>query len=123
MGVRVDKWLWSVRMYKTRTIATQACKSGHITIGGNSVKPSKEIEVGNIIELRKNHINMTLEVRALSEKRMGAALVGDFMKDLTPAEEYDKIKNNSAGGFEQRGRGEGRPTKRNRREIERFKNS
>ncbi|RLD43044.1 MAG: RNA-binding S4 domain-containing protein [Bacteroidetes bacterium] len=121
MGVRIDKWLWSVRIYKTRTLATQACKSGHISIDGNSVKASREIKIGDIIVLRKDHLNMQLKVKELAEKRMGAKLVSDFMEDLTPQEEYDRLKAINSGGFEQRERGVGRPTKRNRRDITSFK--
>ena len=108
-------------MYKTRTLATQACKSGHISMGGNTVKPSRDINVGDIIDLRKDHINIKVKVKALSEKRMGAKLVEGFMEDLTPESEYKRIHEISAGGFEQRGRGLGRPTKRDRREITHFK--
>ncbi|OYT11108.1 MAG: RNA-binding protein [Bacteroidetes bacterium 4572_112] len=121
MGVRIDKWLWSVRIYKTRSLATQACKSGHITIKGNTVKASRDINEGDIIELRKDHLNIKLRVKALSEKRMGAKLVEGFMEDLTPQEEYDRLKIINSGGFEQRGRGLGRPTKRDRRDISNFK--
>ncbi|MCK5846093.1 MAG: RNA-binding S4 domain-containing protein [Bacteroidales bacterium] len=122
MSVRVDKWLWSVRIYKTRTLATQACKSGHISIDGNSIKASREIKVGTIIDLRKDHLNIQLKVKQLAEKRMGAKLVPDFMEDLTPKEEYERLQTIHSGGFEQRGRGTGRPTKRDRRDISDFKN-
>ena len=121
MGVRIDKWLWSVRIYKTRSLATQACKSGHISIKGSTVKASRDINEGDIIELRKDHLNIKLRVKALSEKRMGAKLVEGFMEDLTPQEEYDRLKIINSGGFEQRGRGTGRPTKRDRRDINNFK--
>jgi len=121
MGVRIDKWLWSVRIYKTRSLATQACKSGHVSIKGDSVKASREIKDGDIIDLRKDHLNMKLKVKALAEKRMGAKLVEGFMEDLTPKEEYERLNTINTGGYEQRGRGLGRPTKRDRRDITDFK--
>ncbi len=122
MGVRVDKWLWSVRIYKTRSLATEACKSGHVSIGGMSLKASREIKIGDVIEVRKDHLNLKFKVKELSEKRMGAKLVEGFMEDLTPAEEYERMQIIKAGGgFEQRGRGVGRPTKRDRRQITDFK--
>lgn len=121
MGVRVDKWLWSVRIYKTRSLATEACKSGHVSINGQSLKASREIKIGDVIELRKDHLNLKLKVKELSEKRMGAKLVECFMEDLTPASEYERLEIINSGGHEQRGRGTGRPTKRDRRQITDFK--
>ena len=121
MGVRIDKWLWSVRIYKTRSLATQACKSGHVSIDGNTIKASREINIGDLVELRKDHMNLQLKVVDLAEKRMGAKLVPNFMENLTPQEEYDRHNAINSGGFEQRGRGVGRPTKRDRRDINSFK--
>ncbi len=121
MGVRVDKWLWSVRIYKTRSLATEACKSGHVSMDGQSLKASRDLNIGDIVELRKNHMNMKLKVKQLSEKRMGAKLVDGFMEDLTPASEYERLEMINSGGHEQRTRGIGRPTKRDRRQITDFK--
>jgi len=122
MGVRIDKWLWSIRLYKTRSISTDACKSGRVTIGGKSVKASKEINIGDIIEVRKDNIQYKVKVLQLSEKRMGAALVDGFREDLTPQEEYDKMKAIKSGNFEYRDRGLGRPSKKDRRNLSSFKN-
>jgi len=122
MGVRIDKWLWSVRLYKTRSISTDACKSGRVTIDGKTVKASKEIKIGDIIDIKKDNIQYKLKVLQLSEKRMGAALIDGFREDLTPASEYDKMRQIKSGGFEYRDRGLGRPSKKDRRNLSSFKN-
>ncbi len=121
MGVRIDKWLWSVRLFKTRTLATEACKGGKVSIRGQAAKASKDVNIGDIIDVKKDIVNMKIKVIALSEKRMGAALVSKFMLDLTPQEEYDKLTIIKSSKFEYRDRGIGRPTKRNRRELTNFK--
>jgi len=121
MGVRVDKWIWAVRIFKSRSQATEACKSGKVSIDGVALKPSRIIEVGDIIEVSKNQINMSFEVLALLEKRVGAKLVPDYMKDLTPDKEYNKIDLLKSKSFEFRNKGMGRPTKKQRREINLFK--
>jgi ribosome-associated heat shock protein Hsp15 len=121
MGVRIDKWLWSVRLYKTRSISTDACKSGRITIDGKTVKASKEINIGDIIDIKKDNIQYKLKVLQLSEKRMGAALIDGFREDLTPASEYDKMRQIKSGGFEYRDKGLGRPSKKDRRNLNSFK--
>jgi len=121
MGVRIDKWLWSVRLYKTRSISTDACKSGRITIDGKTVKASKEVNIGDIIDIKKDNIQYKLKVLQLSEKRMGAALIDGFREDLTPASEYDKMRQIKSGGFEYRDKGLGRPSKKDRRNLNSFK--
>ena len=121
MGVRVDKWIWAVRIFKSRSQATEACKSGKVSIDGIPLKPSRSIEKGDMIEIKKDQINMVVEVIDLLEKRVGAGLVPKFMKDHTPPEEYNKfdlLKNKS---FEYRKKGLGRPTKKDRRIINRLK--
>ncbi len=122
MGVRIDKWLWSIRFYKTRSISTDACKSGRITINGKSIKASKEVNIGDIIDIRKDNIQYKVKVIKLSEKRMGAALVNDFREDLTSDEEYNKMKLIKSANFEYRDRGIGRPSKKDRRNLNNFKN-
>ena len=121
--VRIDKWLWSVRIFKSRTIATDACKSGKVKIDGVNVKPSLSIEPGAIIEVRKNGFNLQFKVIKLIEKRVGAPIAQECYEDLTPAEEMQKYTDWYVGkaGSERRERGAGRPTKRERREIDRFK--
>ncbi|MCK5855962.1 MAG: RNA-binding S4 domain-containing protein [Bacteroidales bacterium] len=121
MGVRVDKWIWAVRIFKSRSQATEACKSGKVSIDGMALKPSRIIDIGNIIDVRKEQINLSLEVVDLLEKRVGAKLVENFMKNLTPDEEYNKIDLLKHKSFEFRNKGMGRPTKKERREINIFK--
>jgi ribosome-associated heat shock protein Hsp15 len=118
MSARVDKWLWSVRIFKTRSLATEACKSGKVSMDGIAIKASKELKVGDIVMVRKEMLNLQLKVLALSEKRMGANLVDQFMTDLTPAEEYERVRLIRDNGFEVRSRGIGRPTKKDRRTID-----
>jgi len=121
VGVRVDKWIWAVRIFKSRSQATDACKSGKVSINGIAIKPSRIIDVGDIIEVKKEQINMLLEVVDILEKRVGAKLVSNFMNDLTPSEEYNKIDLLKSKSFEFRNKGLGRPTKKERREINIFK--
>ncbi len=121
MEVRVDKWLWAVRIFKTRSKATDACKSGRVTMDGKLVKASRMVSAGDIIDVRKENYNLKFEVKEVLEKRVGAKLVENYMIDLTPEEEYHKFDAIKGGHFEYRDRGVGRPTKRERREIDRFK--
>jgi ribosome-associated heat shock protein Hsp15 len=120
-AVRIDKWLWAVRVFKTRSQATSACKGGKIKIGGQNVKASRELKVGEEISVSLTVYVKTVRVKALLQKRVGAKLVPDFMEDLTPQEEYDKQKIRQEINTEYRDRGEGRPTKKQRRVIERLK--
>jgi ribosome-associated heat shock protein Hsp15 len=121
MGVRVDKWIWAVRIFKSRSQATEACKSGKVSIDGVALKPSRIVDVGDIIEVKKDQINMLLEVVDLLEKRVGAKLVEKYMNNLTPDSEYNKIDLLKSKSFEFRDKGMGRPTKKERREINIFK--
>lgn len=120
MSARIDKFLWAVRLFKTRTVATDACRSGKVTINGNAIKAAREIKENDIIQLKKDHINMTIRVILPIEKRVGAKLVNQFMEDLTPEEEYRKLELMKQN-FEYRDRGLGRPTKKDRRIITRIK--
>jgi ribosome-associated heat shock protein Hsp15 len=122
MTARIDKYLWAVRLYKTRTMATDACRSGKITIDGKAAKAAKDIQAGDVIQLRKDHLNLTIEVIEPIEKRVGAKLVELFMKDHTPASEYQKLELMKQE-FEYRDRGLGRPTKKDRRIITKIKKS
>jgi ribosome-associated heat shock protein Hsp15 len=116
-AIRIDKWLWSVRVYATRSLATEECKKGRVTIGGIAVKPSRTVKVGETILVRKNPVTYTYRVVELLGKRVGAKLVPDYMQDLTPAEELKKLEDNQGGALFTRDRGAGRPTKKDRREI------
>jgi ribosome-associated heat shock protein Hsp15 len=117
-GVRIDKWLWSVRVFKTRNQATVACRTGKVRIGDQPVKPSREIKAGEVITISLDSVKRSVKVLEKPEYRVGAKLVEQFMEDLTPQEEYEKVKNRKDAGFGYRLRGLGRPTKKERREIE-----
>ncbi|MGV8962665.1 MAG: RNA-binding S4 domain-containing protein [Candidatus Saccharimonadaceae bacterium] len=118
--VRIDKWLWAVRIYKTRTIASEACKKGRILIDNVSVKPARTIRIGDIVQVKKPPITYSFKVIDLSQKRMGAKLVPEFMENVTPQEQYDMLEMNKAGGFVDRQRGLGRPTKKDLRDLNEF---
>ncbi len=121
--VRIDKWLWAVRIFKTRSRAADACKKGRVMIEGDTVKPARNIRVGDIIQIKKAPITFSFEVLELAEKRMGAKLVDGFMKNVTPPEEYEILELNRISGYVERQRGTGRPTKKERRDLDQFKNS
>lgn len=118
--VRIDKWLWAVRLFKTRSIAIEACKKGRISIQGTNIKPSRMVKIGDIIQIRKSPVTYSFEVLGLSEKRMGAKLVPEFMKDVTSPSELAILEMSKASGFIDRGRGMGRPTKKERRDLDGF---
>lgn len=116
---RIDKFLWSVRLYKSRSIATEECKKGRIIVGGQPVKPSHMITPGATLTVRKPPVTWSYNVIALPVSRIGAPLVSTYITDVTPQEEKDKLTAGKAvNGF--RPRGSGRPTKRERRELEDF---
>lgn len=121
--VRVDKWLWAVRIFKTRSIASDACKKGRVMTNGVSLKPSRNIRVGDIIQVRKAPVTFSFKVLALAEKRMGAKLVPDFMENVTLPDQYEILELNKISGFVDRQRGTGRPTKKDRRDLEEFTDS
>lgn len=116
--VRIDKWLWAVRLFKTRNQASEACRAGKVRIGGNPVKPSHEVKPGEEISIMQQTVTRTVRVLALLANRVGAPLVQGFMQDLTPESEFRKAKLMREMNFEYRDPGTGRPTKRQRREIE-----
>lgn len=121
--VRVDKWLWSVRIFKSRTIATDACKAGKVKTDGIQLKASHLIQRGDVLEVRKNGFNFSYKVLELIQKRVGAPIAQQCYEDLTPTEELNKYQAWFVGkaAAEQREKGAGRPTKKERREIEQFK--
>lgn len=118
--VRIDKWLWAVRLFKTRTLAVEACKKGRIMIQGTNIKPARMIRVGDVIQIKKAPITYSFKVLDLSEKRMGAKLVPQFMEDATPQSEYEILELSKVSGFIDRDRGAGRPTKKDRRDLDDF---
>ena len=118
---RIDKWLWVVRIYKTRSIATKACAGGKVKIEGNTVKASRMVRKGDIIQVRKRVIKYEYKVLKIAEKRMGAKLVPDFLEDITPKEELAKLKTAQKQPIQTREKGQGRPTKRERRMMDKLK--
>ena len=115
--IRIDKFLWSVRIYATRSLATEECKKGRVTIGDVAVKPSRVAKVGETILVRKNPVTYTYRIVELLGKRVGAKLVPLYLEDLTPEEELRKLDVNYTGSLFTRDRGAGRPTKKDRRDI------
>ena len=121
MEERVDKWLWAMRVFKTRTIATDACKKGRVMMGGVAVKPSRGVKPGDVIDVRKPPITYTFRVKALAPNRLGARLVPDYLENITPQAQYDLLEMTRISGFVDRRKGLGRPTKRDSRELSRFR--
>ncbi|MDX1911387.1 MAG: RNA-binding S4 domain-containing protein [Saprospiraceae bacterium] len=122
--VRIDKWLWSVRIFKSRTLATDACKGGKVKVGNVSVKPSFQLAVGETVSVKKNGFNFEFRVVSLLEKRVGAPIAIACYEDVTPAAEKNKYAEwflNAMPATEKRERGAGRPTKKERREMDFFK--
>lgn len=122
MEARIDKWLWAVRIFKTRTIAADACKKGRITINGVNAKPSKSVKEGDTVSVRKAPVTYTFKVLQAIENRVGAKLVPTMMENLTPPDQYELLEMNRIGGFIRRDSGLGRPTKKDRRDIVGFIN-
>ena len=116
--LRIDKYLWAIRVFKTRSEATDACKGGKIRINGADTKPSKPVRVGDVIVARKGAVTYTYKVLALVDKRQGARLVPLYAENQTPQEELDKLRAPVETFFLKRDRGAGRPTKKDRRQME-----
>ncbi len=116
--VRLDKYLWAIRAFKTRSEATEACKGNRVKVNGSEAKPSKMIRVGDVLEVRKAAIHYTWRAVGLIENRVGAQLVSQYAENLTPQEELDKLKAPVETFFVKRDRGLGRPTKKDRRTID-----
>lgn len=116
--VRLDKYLWSIRAYKTRSEATTACNGGKVRLNGADVKPSKAVKVGDVIVVRKGPVTYTYRVLALVDKRQGPKLVSNFVENQTPQEELDKLHAPVETFFLRRDRGAGRPTKKDRRQMD-----
>ena len=120
MEARLDKWLWAARIFKTRTIAADACKNGRITIGGVKQKASKMIKEGDIIEVRKPPITYSFKVLKAIQNRVGAKLVPEVLENVTAREQLELLEMNRISGFVGRARGTGRPTKKERRDLDDF---
>ena len=117
-GVRIDKYIWAIRCFKTRSEATDACNGNKVRLNGAPVKPSKEVKIGDTIDVRKGLALYTYKVLQLSQNRMGAALVPEYAQNLTPQSERDKLHAPKETFFVKRDRGTGRPTKKERREMD-----
>jgi ribosome-associated heat shock protein Hsp15 len=120
MEVRVDKYLWAMRIYKTRSIATDACKCGRVKIIGVEVKPSRTFHVGDVFTVRKGPITYTYRILQLWGNRLGAKMVPEYLQDITPKEQLELLELARYAAQSGRDRGTGRPTKKDRREIEEF---
>lgn len=118
--VRIDKWLWAVRIFKTRSLATEACKKGKVVLNGIALKPSRNIKVGDILQIRSNPVTFSFKVLNLSENRMGAKLVPDYMENATTPDQLELLELHRLSRSIHRARGTGRPTKKDRREIENY---
>lgn len=117
---RIDKWLWAVRIYKTRSIAAEACKKGHVSIGERTAKPAHNIRVGDVVNVKKAPITYSFKVLKCAENRVGAKLVPELMENVTPQEQYEILEMSRMSGFVDRARGTGRPTKKERRDLDQF---
>lgn len=120
MEVRIDKWLWAVRLYKTRSLATEACKKGKVLIQNVAVKPSRTVKVGEIVQVRQNPVIYSFKVIALAQNRMNAKLVPGFMENVTTPDQLELIELAKIAAQSGRARGTGRPTKKERRELDEY---
>ena len=118
--VRIDKWLWATRIFKTRTIAVEACKKGRVSIQNIPVKASRMIKVGEVIQVRKPPVTFSFKVLALTEKRMGAKAVPEYLENVTTPAQYEILELSRINGFINRAKGTGRPTKKEGRDLQKF---
>ena len=119
---RIDKWLWASRIFKTRSIAADACKNGRVTIGGVNVKPSRMVKVGETVSVRKPPITYSFRILKTIEQRVGAKLLPEIYENVTAPEQYELLEMTRLSGFVDRARGTGRPTKKDRRSLDAFIN-
>ena len=120
MEARLDKWLWAARIYKTRSLAADACKNGRITINGSQAKPARTVKAGDEVGVKKSPITYTFRVKQAIEKRVGAKLLPDVFENITTPEQYEVLEMSRISGFVGRARGTGRPTKKDRRALDEF---
>lgn len=120
MEIRIDKWLWAVRLYKTRSLASEACKKGKVLVQNVQVKPSRVVKVGDIIQIKRNPVLYSFKVLALAQNRMNAKLVPEFMENVTTPDQLELIELGKIASQTGRARGTGRPTKKERRDMEDF---
>ena len=115
---RIDKWMWAARIFKTRTIAAEACKKGRISINGAQAKPARTVKPGDVVQVRKPPVTYSFKVLQAIEKRVGAKLVPDVMENVTTPDQYELLEMSKISGFVDRARGTGRPTKKERRDLD-----
>jgi ribosome-associated heat shock protein Hsp15 len=118
--VRIDKWMWATRIFKTRTIAVEACKKNRVAVNDAVVKPSRMVKAGDIIQVRKPPVTYSFKVLDLTVNRVGAKLVPNYLENITPPEQYELLELQKISGFVDRVRGTGRPTKKDRRDLDNF---
>lgn len=118
---RVDKWLWAARIFKTRTIAAAACKKGQVSMGGTQLKPSRMVKVGDTIDVKKPPITYSFRILQAIEHRVGAKLIPEVLENVTRPEQYELLEMSKISGFVDRARGTGRPTKKERRALDDFR--
>lgn len=117
---RIDKWMWAARIFKTRTIAAEACKKGRISINGAQAKPARTVKPGDVVQVRKPPVTYSFKVLQAIEKRVGAKLVPNVMENVTTPDQYELLEMSKISGFVDRARGTGRPTKKERRDLDEF---
>lgn len=120
MEARLDKWLWAARIFKTRTLASEACKKGRVSSNGITLKASKIVKVGDVIDVKKPPITYSFRIKQAIEKRVGAKLIPDVLENVTRPDQYELLEMNKISGFVNRARGTGRPTKKDRRSLDEF---
>ena len=119
---RIDKWLWAARIFKTRSIAADACKNGRVTINGVNVKPSHTVKAGETVSVRKPPVTYSFRILKPIEMRVGAKVLPEIYENVTPDDQYELLEMNRISGFVDRARGTGRPTKKDRRAMDAFIN-
>ena len=117
---RIDKWLWAVRIFKTRTIAAEACKKGRVMLNGSQAKPAHTLKEGDVVSVKKPPITWSFKVKQAIEKRVGAKLVAEMMENVTTPDQLELLEVSKISGFINRAKGTGRPTKKERRELDDF---
>ena len=117
---RIDKWLWAARIFKTRSIASDACKNGRVTIGGVNMKPSRSVKVGDVVSVKKPPVTYSFKVLKTIEQRVGAKLLPEIYENVTDPKQYELLEMSRISGFVNRARGTGRPTKKERRALDAF---
>lgn len=117
---RIDKWMWAARIFKTRTIAAEACKKGRVSINGAQAKAARTVKPGDVIQVRKPPVTYSFKVLQAIEKRVGAKLVPEVMENVTTPDQYELLEMNRISGFINRAKGTGRPTKKDRRDLDEF---